>query len=203
MKSKITIGLCGGIGSGKSTVAALLAELQAAVISADELNHQELDAPEVCEELSSWWGESVRDSSGRLDRKRIAEIVFGDPTQRRRLEKYIHPRVARERDRLVDKYQADPDVRAIVLDTPLLLESHIQGLCDAVVFIDATPEVRFARVAETRGWTKEQWIQREKSQMALDKKAEIADHTLANNSSHLDQLRPAVHNLLNEVLAVR
>ncbi len=102
MKRIPIIGLVGGIGSGKSTVASLLVEAGAVVIDSDVLNRAQLCQPEVVDALKSWWGESVCDGTGALDRGKIADVIFNDPEQRKRLEAYVHPRVAEERSRMID-----------------------------------------------------------------------------------------------------
>ncbi len=200
MALKPVIGLAGGIGSGKTTVARLLREAGAAVVDSDELNLAQLHHPDVRRELQSWWGNSILDGSGELDRKRIAEIIFRDPNDRRRLERLVHPRIARERERLIERHQCDPQVRAIVLDTPLLVESNLDERCDAVIFVEADEEVRRRRVVERRGWSTEEWARREKSQNALDKKKSRADYVVVNNSSDLAQLRADVHALFERVI---
>ena len=200
MQSKPIIGLAGGIGSGKTTVADLLGELGAAVISSDALNREQLADAGVQETLRQWWGDTIVRPDGELDRVRIAGIIFEDQRQRHRLEAYLHPRIARARDRLIEAYGVDAAVRAIVLDSPLLVESHLDVMCDAVVFIDADDDVRRKRVTERRGWTEAEWRRREKSQNALDKKRERADYVLVNNSSDLASLRHRVEELLQEII---
>lgn len=199
MNRKLIIGLAGGIGSGKSTVASLFAEAGAAVIDSDALNQAQLRDKEVVETVESWWGPSVRDASGVLDRQKIASIIFADPEQRSRLEQLVHPRIAAQRERLIEAYGRNPDIRAIVLDTPLLTETGLDERCDVVVYIDADAEIRRRRVIANRGWTDEAWREREKSQNALDKKRAKADHVLVNNSSDLVELRSAVRNLLSRL----
>ncbi len=196
---KPVIGLTGGIGSGKSTVAAAFAQAGCAVINSDELNSAQLATPEVIAELASWWGDKILTETGQLDRRAIASVVFQDPTQRERLESYVHPRIARESDRLMAEFQATPSVRAIVLDSPLLLEAGLDAKCDAVIFVDADDQTRLSRVEQTRGWSEDQWRRREKSQFALDKKRGRADHVLANNSSDLDELRSTVDDILQSI----
>lgn len=195
-RNKPVFGLVGGIGSGKSSVARLLQDAGAAVIDSDALNRDQLRTPEVIGALVNWWGEGILDSAHALDKRRIAQKIFADESERHRLEALLHPRIAAERDRLIAEYQRDDRVWAIVLDTPLLLESGLDQSCDAVIFVDADEDVRRRRVVEQRGWQESDWRRREKTQKALDKKRSSADYVVTNNSTDLEELRTDVRKLL-------
>ena len=200
IRGKLVIGLAGGIGAGKSTVARLFGELGAVVIDSDQLNHEELDDPAVIETLVEWFGQRLRGPDGRIRRAALAEVVFGDAGQRARVEALLHPRIERRRRGLIESYRRDPDVRAIVIDSPLLFESGLDRLCDAVVFVEASAAERHGRVAAARGWTEGEVARREKSQKPLDNKKNQADHVIVNNSG-LDDLHADVEVLLSELLA--
>ncbi len=196
---KPIIGLVGGIGAGKTSVARVLQSLGAAVIDSDRLAHDELADPEMIATLRSWWGEKVC-SAGKVDRKALASIVFNDPHELDRLEKLLYPRIHRRRERLVEEYNAEPAVRAIVLDAPKLYEAGLGDYCDAVIFVAADWPVRVRRVAASRGWTEEELKRRENLQNSLDAKRANADHVVINHSS-LDQLRTDVERVFSSVLA--
>lgn len=198
---KPIIGLTGGIGSGKSTVAAILRDLGAAVIDADRLNHEELNAPEVLGELCSWWGRQAIGTDGRADRAAIRRIVGSDDTQRRRLEQLVHPRIDRRRRELMAGYQADPDVRAVVWDAPLLHEVGLAGQCDCLLFVETDQVARLERVRQ-RGWTAEDLERFERSQWPLDTKKDRADYRITNNSDIAD-LRRQVEDVFFRILAAR
>ena len=203
MQKKI-IGLVGGIGSGKSAVARIFASLGCGLIDADRLSHQALDDPEVRRKIVEWWGPSVVDKNGSVDRKAVGERVFADPDALRRLEELIHPRVLRERLVLFEKYRADPGVIAIVDDTPLLMEKGLDRDCDAIVFVDATVENRIHRVAATRGWTMDELARRQEKQMPLDIKRKRADYVVDNNASGADcevHVRRVLSQILNDRIA--
>jgi dephospho-CoA kinase len=197
---KIVIGLAGGIGAGKSTVARILADLGARVIESDCLNREELNTPEVIETLVAWFGESIRSPDGGIMPQAVADIIFRDPGQRARLEGLLHPRIERRRNQLIDRARRDPDTRAIVLDSPLLFEAGLDRICDVVIFVDAPADQCRRRVAETRGWTQDELTRREKSQRPLDIKKTQADHIVINDSG-LGDLRIKVEKLLSELLA--
>lgn len=200
-KHKLVVGLLGGIGAGKSTVAQLLVERGAAEIDSDRLNSEELAEPEVVQTLVDWWGEGVIEDSGGVNRRAVANRVFGSDAERRKLEAFLHPRIGRRRARLLARYHQDPDCRLIVLNSPLLLEAGLDGLCDTLVFVACERKRRLERVVRTRGWSPQELDRREKLQKPLDWKRNRADHVLENNTS-LDRLRSQTHNLFLKLLGL-
>lgn len=198
---KPVIGILGGIGSGKSLVARQLASLGCGVIEADALAKAELDAPAVREELVRWWGPAVLDALGRVDRKAVGAIVFQQPEQLARLEALVHPRVHAQRAVLRQRYHADPAVRAIVEDMPLLLEKGFEDQCDVLVFVEASPATRLARVMRSRGWDQAELDRRQKSQLPLDTKARQADYVIDNNGGEAEcfaQVRQMLSQILHQ-----
>lgn len=173
------IGLVGGIGAGKSHVARAMEALGYVVVDSDKEAKAALDRPEVREQLVKWWGPGVLEATGRVDRKRVAEIVFGDAAQRTRLESLVHPLVKVRRGEMIARARAE-GARGVVLDAPLLLEAGVDGECDYVVFVDAPLEVREARV-KGRGWDAGELHRRENAQMPLEEKRRRADITLVND----------------------
>jgi len=167
-------------------VAKLFESLGAAVIDADRMVHRQLDDPEVAEVLLTWWGEKIRRRDGGIDRTIVASIVFDDPAERERLEQLLYPRVAAERCRIMAALDEDNSVRVIVLDTPKLYEAGVDRICDAVVFVDASLDVRARRVAASRGWTRMELSRREKAMEALDKKRAKAEYVVTNQASTED-----------------
>jgi dephospho-CoA kinase len=186
MPTKPVIGLTGGIGSGKSTVARLFARLGCGVIDADALAREALQDSHVVRQLVSWWGDGILDEQGRVDRRKIADIVFDKPDELARLEAVVHPAVHHRRHEIRRQMQDDPAIVAIVEDCPLLLEKQLDRQCDVVVFVKADDEVRRRRVLASRGWSPEELARREKNQMGLDIKANRADHVLQNNGGEAE-----------------
>ncbi len=195
---KPIIGLVGGIGSGKSLVARQLASLGCAVIDADQLAKDTLDQPEVRQQLVRWWGPTVLRADRRVDRRAIAKIVFNNQQQLRRLEALVHPRVHQARQGLRQRYQQDPACLAIVEDCPLLIEAGIDSQCDAVIFVQASREVRLGRVASSRGWSAQQLADREKNQLGLDIKAQHADYIVCNEADE-NQCLVNVRRVLSQI----
>jgi len=199
-RAKPVIGIIGGIGSGKSTVSRLFAAEGCAVIDSDALSHEILQTPEVRAYLREWLGPAVFDADGSVSRKHLGQLVFSDPAQLRRLNNLLHPKIAQRRAELMQIYLADPAIKAIVWDSPLLLESKLDRDCDALVFVSATDEIRLKRVAATRGWTAAELRRREKLQFSLDNKAKIADYYIDNSGEQASSLRQ-VQQVLSHLLA--
>lgn len=178
------IGLAGGIGSGKSTVAAAFARLGCHVIDSDQRVREALDRPEVRERLVEWWGSRVLNTMGRIDRSKVADIIFQDPAQRARLEGLVHPIVRQERARMIDE-AARFWARAVIVDAPLLFEAGVDSECDAVVFVDAPRAERLRRV-NTRGWTEAEFDRRESAQLSLEEKRSRSQFVVQNSGSTAD-----------------
>ncbi|MCL4222422.1 MAG: dephospho-CoA kinase [Phycisphaerales bacterium] len=191
------IGVVGGIGSGKSTVAGMLGELGCVVIDSDAQARRALQRPEVIAELVGWWGSGVLDAEGLIDRKAVARIVFADADQRSRLEGLIHPLIAQSR--AVQIEEARRSGRAgVVIDAPLLYEAGLERECDAVVFVECPFEDRLARVQASRGWDERELRQREKAQLPLEEKRRRADY-LVVNTGNLPDLRLEVAQIFTSI----
>lgn len=135
--------------------------------------------PEVKRAVVERFGEEVMDAGGRVDRNRIADIVFRDSGQRKWLEGLLHPVANQARIQVMEQAAGDPAVTAYVWDSPLLLEAGLERLCETVVFVDAPWEDRLRRVAD-RGWDAKELQRRENVQMPLDKKRAKAEYHLLN-----------------------
>jgi dephospho-CoA kinase len=178
---KPVIGILGGIGSGKSTVAAEFAKLGCKVINADKITHELLREPAVKEEITGFLGEGILNSIGEIDHKKLAEVVFADAEKLSLLNGIIHPLVLRKTEELMEKYRHQNQVKAIVLDMPLLVEVGWDKRCDKLIFIDCEKNLRLKR-AKKLGFDENQIKIRENFQISLDNKARVADNTIDNNS---------------------
>lgn len=199
--NKPIIGIVGGIGSGKSHVARMFGELGCLVSNADQLVTLAYQREDVKQTLKTWWGGEIFDERGNVNRAAVAGKVFANPEQLRRLEGLLHPLVAQMRDQAMAAAANDPCVLAYVWDIPLLVEVGLAERCDAVVFVDAPDEDRFQRVQRTRGWSREEWTRREKSQLPLDKKRRIANYMVRNAADADDEVRGQVREVLSRILA--
>ena len=199
------LGLTGGIGAGKSTVAQAFAAEGCVVAESDHLARQAFNDPDIRRRLLAWWGDRVRSCEGLraapdsvpppVDRRKVAEIVFSSPEERHRLEGLIHPWIAHRRAEL---FAAAPaGTRALVIDAPLLLEVGLDRECDRVVFVDTPEPVRQARVQASRGWNPAELARREAAQWPLDRKRASADHVIRNDGDPAS-LRAQVRAVLAE-----
>ncbi|MEM7310374.1 MAG: dephospho-CoA kinase [Planctomycetota bacterium] len=194
----MVLGILGGIASGKSFAARLLAGSDGLVLDADALAHEVLASDEVTALVAERFGPGALGADGRPDRAALARIVFADPEARRALEGWTHPRV---RAMILARLEAAraADLPRVVLDVPLLLENDEQhgfvGLCDALIFVDADEEERERRAAQKRGWPPGELARRQAAQLPLPMKKQRADHVLANEGT-AQELEDAVRGLL-------
>jgi len=178
---KPVIGILGGIGSGKSTVAAEFAKLGCGLIDADEIAHKLLEKKYVKEKIIALFG-PVLDSAGKIDRKKLAEIVFVDADKLASLTKILHPFVLARTEQLINQYNQENQVKAIVLDMPLLIEVGWEKRCDRLIFVDCERPLRVQRMREMGLFDENKIKIRENFQISLDNKAAIAENTINNNS---------------------
>ena len=122
MAKKPIIGILGGIASGKSSVAAAFVKLGCAVIDADDIAHDLLNDSGVKSQVINEFGTDILDSSGQVDRSRLAEIVFADEDRLSMLNEILHPLIMKRAEQLIGQYEKIENIKAIVLDAPLLVE---------------------------------------------------------------------------------
>jgi dephospho-CoA kinase len=192
------VGLTGGIGTGKSTVAAILRELGATVIDADEATRA-VQAPgsEGLRQLVEAFGPGILRPGGELDRAALADIAFRDPAQRERLNGIVHP--------LVRLWMAERAAEAAergdpvaVMDIPLLFEARGAGAFETVLLVYAPEELQLRRLVELRGMTPDQARARIAAQMPIEEKRRLATHVI-DNTGDLQALRAQVERVWAEV----
>lgn len=189
------IGLVGGIGSGKSTVAEELEMLGCVVVDSDRSAREILGRPEIKNILTGWWGAGILDGDGNVDRREVARIVFAEPIERERLEGVVHPLIKQERDALIDRI-GEEGGGVVVVDAPLLFEAGVDKECEAVVFVDAPREARAERVAR-RGWDADELGRREAAQMPLEEKRRRSTYVVVNDGTR-EELRERVVEMVEE-----
>jgi dephospho-CoA kinase len=194
----LLVGLTGGIGSGKSTVARLLERHGAVVIDADQLAREAVEkGGPGFERVVDAFGPSVLTPAGDLDRSALAARIFSDPVQKATLEAIVHPEVARRFSESVDRYRATD--RVVVYVTPLLVELGLAPAFDAVIVVTASPHLRVSRVASDRGLSPDEVRRRMAAQATDDQRAEVAD-VLIDNDGSLAELEPQVDRLWGDLV---
>ncbi len=191
------IGLTGGAGSGKSTVAAMFRELGAAIVDADEATHA-VYAPgtdgfdAVIDEFGA---EYVRD--GVIDRGKLGTFVFEHPDALRRLNAIVHPRVRQwMADRTAQVVEEGAEV--VIQDVPLLFENGLQGLFSSTVLVYATPETQVRRLVQQRGLTSDRALKILTAQMPIDEKRSLAGFVIDNEGTR-DETRDQVEEVWTKV----
>ena len=194
----MVVGLCGGIGAGKTTVAGLLAEWGAVVIDVDGIGRQVLGRDEVRDAVAAEFGTRVLAADGAMDRVALARVVFADHERLRALEAISHPAINREvAAQLDDISSASPDA-VVVLDMAVLVESDLGRLPDGggysiVVVVEAAADLRIERLA-TRGFSGDEARDRMARQASDKERRAAADHVVVNDSD-LTALTAQVDNL--------
>ena len=191
------LGLSGGIGSGKSTVAKILSNLGAVVIDADVIAREVLEPNQAgYQKAIEVFGESILDSDLRIDRKRLAQLVFQNSDELAKLEAIVHPaviaRVAQIRNSL-------PESTVVVYDTPLLFEKNLQGQFDKVLIVVTDSEHRKARLIE-RGLKIKDIEARIANQATDAQRRTVADFVIENNGSP-EQLQDQVTKVWQQISA--
>jgi dephospho-CoA kinase len=174
------IGLTGSIGSGKSTVSALLRARGIPVLDADAVARAVSGFPDVRSDVAAQFGADYVLPDG-LNRPKLAALVFHDPEARARLNAILHPRVRAEMARQQRQLEAS-GVKAVVQDIPLLFENGLQTLFDRTILVDAPLETRIARVSARDGSTRDQVIARDAAQMPATEKRRLASYVLENDA---------------------
>lgn len=197
------VGLTGGIGSGKSTVARLLAERGAIVVDADQVAREVVEPGEpALDEIAERFGAEVIDPDGRLDRAAVAAIVFGDPEARRDLEAITHPRIAEAVAARIAEAQsaedADGRTRTVVVDHPLLVESGSAEGFPTVIVVVAPEEERIRRLVEHRGMDASDARARVAAQADDETRRAAATHVVDNGGAPED-LVPQVDAILADL----
>jgi dephospho-CoA kinase len=181
MTRKPVLGLVGGIGAGKSTVATALVRHGGKVVAGDPLGHEALEQPDILARVADIWGDrGILTADGKVDRKKFGRIVFPSPVERSRLEHLVHPYIEQRIREEIEKAIADPATKFVILDAAVMLEAGWDGVCDKLVYVDAPRSVRLERVQRQRGWTDQDLANREAVQMPCEKKKERADVVVDN-----------------------
>lgn len=188
------IGLTGGIGSGKSTVSQLLAELGAVIIDADKVGHEAFKPnTRAWHEVVSAFGKQIVTPSGEIDRKKLGAIVFSDLASLSRLNQIMHPVMYDMMKARIEEYRRQ-GVDVVVLEAAILIEANWRSLVDEVWVTVASEATVLERLKKQRGLDEAQTLARIRSQLSTDERIKYAD-VVINNDGNLDKVKAKVKEL--------
>ena len=196
-----TIGITGGIGSGKSTVTMILAELGAPVIDADKVGHAvyQPDGPAYPDMITAF-GEGILAPDRTIDRKKLGPIVFADPAALKRLNRIMHPTMFTGMREMIDGMRAEGERRPIVIEAAVLIEANWQPLFDEIWLVTTSKERVIARIEQERGLARESIEARIRAQLSDDERRHHATEVISNDSS-IEDLRGKVTKLWESAMA--
>lgn len=187
----ITVGLTGGIASGKSTVSATLRELGAHIIDADRVGHEAyLPGTKVWEELVAAFGREIVGEDGGIDRKKLGPIVFADPEKLKLLNSIVHPRMKDMMQAMLDD-QRRAGTPVVVVEAAILIEANWQSLVDEIWVVAVPESVAAERLIVRNGFTRDQAEARIRSQLSNAERQRHADLIIDTNCT-LEELRERV-----------
>lgn len=194
------LGVTGMIGSGKSTAVQILQNLGALKISSDELARKYTDPNSpVQSELVQMFGSDILDSSGNLDRKQIAKLVFPNPDLLKSFNALVHPKIRKD---FLDFRDKAPKGSVLAWEAPLLFEAKGDELCNATLFIDIPLDSAWKNVEKRGGMDRKDWEFRIASQMSREEKKSRADFTILNDTD-IENLQNKLKRLFAEILSHR
>ncbi|MGI6157584.1 MAG: dephospho-CoA kinase [Saccharofermentanales bacterium] len=195
------LGITGGIGTGKSTVASICRAAGLPVVDADRIAHDLTDTPgPTTERIAEVFGDAMLDASGALDRPKISDLAFNDKRALDRLSTIVHEGVVEAMDRAIAEAERAKQ-KAIVLDVPIPIERGFIDNCDQIWAVAAADDVRVKRLAR-RGMDAAEARRRMRVQMTRDEYRELADHEIVNDGTR-SELEAHVHALLRQELGGR
>lgn len=190
-----TIGLTGGIGTGKTTVSRMLADLGAYIMDADKVGHEVL-APhsEVWQDCVNAWGRDILTADEQIDRKKLGAIVFADPAALQQLNSFSHPRMKKIlADRLAELRRAG-EVPIVVVEAAILVEAKWYDIVDQVWMTDALEAVAVHRLQARNGMSEDQALARIRSQLTAEERGKYAQ-VIIDTDCTLNELQAKVENL--------
>jgi dephospho-CoA kinase len=194
------IGLTGGIASGKSTAAAILRRLGAAIVNADELSREVVrPGNQAWQEIVHAFGPSVLLEDQALDRKKLRRMVFDNPGARQRLESIIHPKVRALAEKRIRELEAAGNV-IIVYEVPLLFEGQLQLWLRPVILVACDAATQKQRLRERDHLSDEEAQRHVDAQMSLEEKRLLADYVVENNGT-VDELEQQIKAVLEKIQA--
>jgi dephospho-CoA kinase len=191
----IVIGVTGVIGSGKSTVSRILSEIGYPVIDLDSIAHTVLDLNGVVDLIRDSIGSDVL-SNGRVDRKKLAEKVFGDEHALSKLESIVHPLIVEKMSEAIERFRLKGE-KVVFVDGPLIFETGTEHMFDKIVVVFAEKD-QIVRRMRKRGLKKEEVLLRLSRQLPIELKEKMADYVIRNTGSK-KELRQEIKRLMTKI----
>lgn len=189
MNETYIVGLTGGIGSGKSTVADLFGKLDVPLIDADVVARQVVEkGSATLAKIVEHFGNEILTFDGNLDRSKLRQIIFSDNTERLWLNNLLHPAIRQEIRQQITQIKAD----YLILVVPLLIENNLTSLCDRILVVDIEPAIQIERVMQRDKNNKEMVQRIMQTQVSREERLAYADDIIENNgslASHFSQLQ--------------
>ena len=187
----MVIGVTGSIATGKSTFSRYIKEHGYILVDSDQLSYDALTIDSSC--INAVFALfDCKDPEGKIDRKKLAGIVFNDPVKKKQLEDIVHPYVLKHIQAAVEKHQDE----IVFLDIPLLYEGHFEYLCDKIVVIYVNEKLQLKRLLERNHYSLEEAYARINNQISIEQKAKRADYVI-NNEGDLETLYTNIQQFLN------
>lgn len=191
----MNVGITGQIGSGKTTAAKILASFGAAVIDADRIGREVVDkSAQLRRKLANRFGKEILTATGKLSRKKLAQLAFANDAAKKQLNRLVHPFLLKELQRQMKQLSRRYSV--IVIDAALLLDWELDRSMDLVLVVHASKEIRLKRLT-ARGMSKADALARQKAQMPFNEYQKRADCVVLNNGS-IDKLQSRLHRIWQE-----
>jgi len=198
----LLVGLTGGMGCGKSLTATFFKQLGVHIIDADQVCRDLVRPGQTAlKEITQYFGNDILDSSGNLDRGRLAKIVFQDLEKKSALEKILHPKVLEQEQKEYLKISTEDPLAIVIIDAALLIESGNHKNVDKVIVVQCSEEAQVQRVLSRNTLNLDETLARIKNQMSLAEKSNYADFILDNDLRPQD-LMQKVQELYPKLLAI-
>ncbi|MDK8182368.1 dephospho-CoA kinase [Paenibacillus sp. UMB4589-SE434] len=194
----MNIGLTGGIASGKSTVSAMLVDKGARLVDADRIAREiVLPGSPVLAQIAERFGQDMLLQDGALDRKRLGAVVFGDEAERKALEGITHPAIRQRMLEQMRSYEQEQPDKLVVVDVPLIYESRMESLFEAVMVVYVHHQVQLERLMKRDSLTEQQAKLRLAAQMDIEEKRSRADYVIYNDQG-IEHTARQVHEFLSQ-----
>ena len=195
----IVVGLTGGIASGKDTVAVMFNDLGAEIIDADKIANDLINAgiggDNISEKIVGFFGKDILNNSGRIDKKRLADIVFKDRKKLERLNRIMHPEIIKI---IKEDVPRNDKWKIIIINAALIIEAKATSLVDKLIVVSVSMENQIARLRARSSLTREEACQRINAQMTIKEKKKFADFIIDNNNG-LEETEKQVKKIWKEL----